>query len=435
MTDAGELHTIVVEDPAPTSTPRRAIFHGWKMVGAGAVIQALQAGLIVQAFGSYAVLLERQFGWSKTTFAIAYSFNRLESGLLGPIQGPALDRLGSRTVMRIGIVLTAVGFVLFSLIDTPIQFVAAFFVVAVGAGLAGFLSITTETVRWFERNRARALALSMAGFGVGGLATPGVVWALDAYGWRPTARASAVLMLLVGFPLTSFFGSRPADHGLHLDGIDPATLPDDRARAEGVSDVHFTLREALRTRAFWMISFGHMSALLVVGSVIAHLSLYLTTEQDMSLQEAGFVGAGLTLSQLVGMLTGGALGDRLSKRLLASGAMLGHMTGLLLLAFASGRVMIWLFVLLHGLSWGLRGPLMGALRADYFGSTSFGQIMGYSSMILMVGIIGGPLMAGLLADATGSYRLGFTILALMAGAGLGFFALATPPGAPDRAKV
>lgn len=180
-----------------------------------------------------------------------------------------------------------------------------------------------------------------------------------------------------------------------------------------------------------MISFGHASALLVVGAVIAHLPLYLTDEQGFGLQEASFVSGALPLLQFMGQIGGGFLGDRVNKRLLASLAMLGHMTGLLLLTYATSRWMIWAFIPLHGLAWGVRGPLMQALRADYFGSTSFGKIMGISSMIVMLGTIIGPMLAGTLADATGSYRTGFTIVALMAGAGLIFFVLASPPTPPD----
>lgn len=413
----------------------RAGFHGWKVVAAGSIIQALHSGLILQAFGNYAVLLERQFGWSKTVISTAYSFNRSESGLLGPIQGWALTRFGSRRVMRVGVVVLVVGFVLFSRIQTPAQFIGAFFVMAIGAGLSGFLTITTETVRWFERSRSKALSFTMLGFAVGGLFTPAVVWALQTFGWRATALGSGVVVGLVAMPLTTVFGHTPLSRGQHVDGIDPAELPPARPRAEGVSDIHFTAREALRTRAFWLLSFGHAAALLVVGSMIAHLSLYLTTEQGFTLQQAGFVGAGLTFFQLVGMLLGGFLGDRVSKRLLCSIAMVGHMVGLLLLTFATSGVLVWVFVVVHGLSWGVRGPLMGGLRADYFGSTAFGQIMGFSSVILMVGIVGGPLLAGVLADVTGSYRAGFTALAVLAGAGLAFFALASPPAPPARTST
>ncbi len=409
---------------------RKPLFHGWKLVGAGAAIQALQSGLMTQAFGNYAVLLERQFGWSKTNFSLAFSLMRAESGLLGPAQGWALSRYGSQPVMRVGVVLMGLGLVGFSQIQSLLHFFAALGLTAVGASLAGFLSITSATVGWFERNRAKALSLSGTGFAIGGIVTPGVVWVLRTIGWRWTAALSGIVVIAVSYPLTSLFGQTPDDRGDHVDGIDPESVVMDKPRAEGVSDLHFSARDALRTRAFWMISLGHATALLVVGAVIAHLALYLTSEQGFDLQEASFVGGAMPLLQFVGQIGGGVLGDRVNKRLLASLAMVGHMIGLLLLTYAISRWMIWLFVPFHGLAWGVRGPLMQALRADYFGATSFAKIMGLSSMIVMLGMMGGPLVAGVLADRTGSYRLGFTILAILAGAGMAFFVLATPPKPP-----
>ncbi|MGH1490527.1 MAG: hypothetical protein ACRBK7_14250, partial [Acidimicrobiales bacterium] len=87
----------------------RKTFHGWKMVGGGAAIQALHSGLLTQAFGSYAVLLERDYGWSKTHFSAAFSLMRAESGLLGPLQGWALDKFGTRLIMRVGVIVMGLG--------------------------------------------------------------------------------------------------------------------------------------------------------------------------------------------------------------------------------------------------------------------------------------------------------------------------------------
>ena len=414
---------------------RRKVFYGWKLVASGAAIQALQSGLLTQAYGNYAVLLERQFGWSKTNFSLAFSLMRAESGLLGPVQGWALERYGTTAVMRVGAVLMALGMIGFSQVQTLWQFFAALGVAAIGASLSGFLSITSATVRWFERHRAKALSLSGTGFAIGGIATPGVVWVLRTFGWQWTAALSGLAIVAVTYPLSAMFGEDPKARGEHVDGIDPEMPADDKPRAEGVSDVHFSARDAVRTRAFWMISLGHGTALLVVGAVIAHLSLYLTSEQGFGLQEASFVGGAMPLMQFVGQIGGGVLGDRVNKRLLASLAMIGHMIGLLLLTYATSRWMIWLFVPFHGLAWGVRGPLMQALRADYFGSTSFAKIMGLSSVIVMMGMMGGPLVAGVLADRTGSYQTGFTVLALLAGAGMIFFVLATPPNQPVRAEM
>ncbi|MEZ5375164.1 MAG: MFS transporter [Acidimicrobiales bacterium] len=420
----------VTTSPSTATTGR--LFHGWRVVGAGAIVQALQAVFFIQGYGQYAVVLERQFGWSKTFISAGYAMNRAESGLLGPLQGWLLGRYGTVAVMRAGVVMMSSGLLALSQIQNKVQFLAALLLTAVGASLSGFLSVTTATVKWFERKRARALSLSGMGFAIGGGFVPLLVFSLERAGWRWTAAGSGLIFFVLGMALMSTFDGTPASRGEFVDGVQPSEATQRSFRAEGVSDVHFTASQALRTRAFWMISLGHASALLVVGAVIAHLSLYLTSEQGYSLQRASFVAGSLPLVQIVGNLLGGVLGDRMNKRILASIAMLGHMVGLLLLAFATHRWMIWLFVPIHGLAWGVRGPLMQALRADYFGSTSFGQIMGFSSLIVMFGTVGGPLVAGILADSTGSYRTGFTILALMAGAGLTFFVLATPPAPPSR---
>jgi MFS family permease len=95
-----------------------------------------------------------------------------------------------------------------------------------------------------------------------------------------------------------------------------------------------------------------------------------------------------------------------------------------LVAFAAG---------LQGLAWGARGPLTQALRADYFGTASFGTIMGFSSLIIMMGMTAGPLVAGVLYDRTGSYTMGFLVLAAAAAAGAVCFLFATKPPPPRRA--
>ncbi len=412
--------------------PRLPGFYGWRIVGAGGVIQMLHSGLLMQAFTNYSVLLREEFGWSATMISAAFSMTRAESGFLGPLQGWAIDRFGPRNVIRVGTVLFAVGFMLFSQIQTPMQFFGFYFLVALGSSLGGFLSITTAIVNWFDAKRSRALAVSQAGFAVGGLLTPLIVFSLTNFGWRETAFASGVIILVVALPLSQFIHHRPEDIGEHIDGIDPALADDAGDHDDRTRRDDFTVREALHTRAFWLISLGHAASLLVVGAVMVHLSLHLTESLDFSLQQASFVGGALPLMQLTGQLLGGVFGDRINKRHLVVGAMGGHMVGLLLLAFATNVWMVWAFVPVHGLAWGLRGPLMQAMRADYFGRTYYGTIMGFSSMIVMLGMIAGPLFAGILRDQTNSYETGFAILAVLAGLGSVFFLFATPPAPPVR---
>jgi MFS family permease len=415
----------------------RLRFYGWRIVGAGAAVQAMQSGLFMQAFGSYSVLLRDQFGWSATTLSLAFAMTRAESGMLGPLQGWMIDRFGPRLIMQVGIVMMGVGFMLFATTNNLPQFFGFYFLMSLGASLGGFLSVTTALVNWFQRYRSRALAISQTGFAIGGSLTPLLVFFLESQGWRATAFVSGLIVLVVGLPLTFVIRHRPGDYDEFPDGIDPATQVGDGYRApEGLTRVDFTARQALRTRAFWMISLGHGSALLVVGALMLHLSLYLTSDAvGMTLQEASFIVGALPLMQLVGQLAGGFYGDTVNKRAIVTLCMVGHAIGLLLLTYEVNTLMIWAFVPFHGLAWGARGPLMQSLRADYFGPTNFGTIMGFSSMIVMLGMISGPLLAGILADHFGNYEVGFTILAVLAGLGSIFFVLATPPAPPGEQTI
>ena len=77
---------------------------------------------------------------------------------------------------------------------------------------------------------------------------------------------------------------------------------------------------------------------------------------------------------------------------------------------------------------------MHALRADYFGRSAIGMILGLSFMIIVIGQVGGPMIAGITADVTGTYTLGFTLLALLACLGSMFFVLAKRPTPPLRSE-
>ena len=393
------------------------------MVGAGFGLELLIGALMFHAYGAYAVLLREEFGWSKTTLAAAFSMARAESGIFGPVQGWLTDRFGPRALIRVGMVIFAVGFVLFSRIDGRVGFFLTFFMMAVGTSLGGYLPISVAIVTWFRRRRSLALSISGMGMALGGLLTPLVVAALARFGWRWTAFASGFVVLAIGLPLSQLMRRPPETYGLTPDG-EPRVVD----RTASASDPRsYTAREAMATRAFWYISLGHAAALLVVSAVMVHMVIHVTERLGYTLQQAGAVVALLTVMQLTGQLTGGWLGDRFSKRWICAGCMLGHATALLVLGLATAFWMVLAFAILHGLSWGMRGPLMAAIRADYFGSGSFGMISGVSSMVIMFGMMLGPLVAGILADRTGSYVPGFSVLAACAALGSLAFVLARRP--------
>ncbi len=385
----------------------------------------------MQSFGAYAVLLQEDFGWSKTLVAGAFALTRVESGILGPFQGWLCDRFGPRVVLHSGTLMFGVGFMLFSQIQSVLAFYLTFALIAVGSSLGGFATLMVSIVNWFDRHRAKAVALSQTGYSLGGLCVPIVVFALEGFGWRTTAFASGIVVICVGLPLAQIVRHRPESYGQIPDGAVPS-LTKTGVVAESSLAIDFSPTQAIRTRAFWLTSIGHALALLTVSAVMVHLFTHLTINLDYSFRQAGFVIALMTGCQMVGQLLGGYLGDRFDKRRLCSLCMLGHASGLALVAYAQSPLMVIGFALLHGLGWGTRGPLMVALRADYFGAKSFGTIMGISSLIVMIGMSSGAIIAGILADIFGDFKMAFTLFAVSSVVGSACFFFAKRPAHPDH---
>ena len=412
------------------------IFYGWRIVGAACGIQFLLGALLLQSFGLYIAVLSEEMGWSKTTLGGAAALQSAESAIIGPLLGWLMDRLGPQSIIRWGIVIFSAGLLLLSQVESVSSFYVSAVLLAVGASLAGYFPLSVAIVHWFEKHRARALSFMSLGLAMGGLVVPVVAWSMQQWGWRATAAATSLIAFAVGLPLARMIRRRPEDHGEYVDGIrpeDPAAqdaAAGSTAPAPASAPAGFTLREAMATRAFWLLAAGHGLALLVVTAVNVHAITHMKEGLGYSMATAGWVIMMMTFSQLVGVLLGAGLGDRFEKRKVAALCMLSHALGLLFLTYSTHLAELIAFSVFHGVAWGLRGPFMQALRADYFGRQAIGAIMGISAALIAVGQIAGPMVAGVLADLTGDYRLGFTALALTAALGSVSFMMAVKPEHP-----
>jgi MFS family permease len=422
--------------PNPLMQRSRRPFFGWWVSTTAATMFAIQSAAWGATFGAYLLQFQDDFGWSKLAISTAYSVSHVVSGMIAPGQGWMIDRFGSRFVMRVGVLMLGVGFILLSQVNSLWLFYAIVLMIGLGVNLAGFITLNTAVANWFIRKRALALGISSTGIGIGGLLAPLITWSLVNHGWRPTAFWTGIAVMLIAFPLSNLLRQRPQDHGMLPDGARPG--PDGEAPRplpKSVTTVDFTVREALRDRSFWLVSVGHGMALVSVFAVMVHLVPLLVEAHDWSETSAQAMFAVVSTSMLVGQIAGGFLGDRYNKARISAACMVGHCVALVMMAFADSGIIIAAAATIHGLSWGVRGPLMMAIRADYYGMRNFGTIMGISSAIIMVGPLLGPALAGGLNDHFGGYAEAFTLVGVMTGLSTMFFLLARKPPVPYRARV
>ena len=429
--------------PARIRRRTNHIFYGWWIVLASGVFQGQSAALYLQSFGAYIVKLENEFGWSRTALSGAFSVANLIGGGLSPLQGLLIDRIGTRNVMRIGLVLFGGSLMLFSQVHSLWAFYLATTLMFTGANLTSLLTATVAVARWFIRRRTTAISLSLAGSSIGGLAVPLVALALEAYGWRATAFGSGVLVLVVGLPLAQLFRDAPEPYGLLPDGDKPpegttaeAVQRASEQRGRGSRPVQlegFTVSEMLDTRAFWLIGIGQMSAVLGVSVVMIHLVPYLVDELGHSLVLASTMLAISLAAMMSAQVLGGFISDRFNKRFITSITMVGSGAAMVMLGLANATWMIVAFAFLHGVSSGFRLPLILSLRAEYFGRRSIGSVMALGQVFATIAQTIGPIFAGLMVDSLGSYREAFIIVAVViVGLGAVSFAAAAKPAMPTR---
>ena len=342
--------------------------------------------------------------------------------------------------MLIGISMVAVGFVVLSLIQGLLAFYLVYVILlAVGFNTGFFIAAQAAVGNWFIRRRSFALGVLTTAFGFGGaVMVPIIAWLVGEYGWRSAALVLGIGMAIVGLPMAILVRHKPEQYGYLPDGRaePPAQTASagsgDRAQAVSpIDEVDFTIWEALRTSAFWILSLAFGFRTLAISATVIH-QIPLLTDRGFSGTAAAGVLALMSLMSVPGRLIFGFLGDYFDKRILVSIAYLLQGMGLVILLNATQLEHLYLFTLVFGLGWGAPTVLV-ALRGDYFGRRYFATIAGVQQSVVAIGTIIGPVYAGWIFDTTRSYDSAFItfIVAIVIGAVLVLFARRPKP--PTRA--
>lgn len=396
----------------------------------GVLAIMMTGGFFFHGFQFYFEPMRKQFGWSRTVLSGAATLARAESGFLGPFGGWLVQRYGARFVMTIGFILFSLGMIFLGLTRNVQLFYVSFLLLSIGMGLGSWTPSTALITNWFRRNKAKAFGFMMFGMGLGGLlVAPIVAIVINATTWQTTAFISAFIILIVGLPLTRFIKNTPESMNLVPDGMPLRSInKNDKALGKDYfpTEISLTAREAIKTKNFWVLSVGHGIALMTVSGLNIHLVPFLESGKGFST-----LGAAQGLAIMMGAATiaplfGGILGDRYPKKYLASLTMLLHTIAVFLLATSNVTTTIYIALLIQGFAWGVRGPILTAMRGDLFGPKNFPIINGFTQLVTMVPQMLAPLLIGYFAD-NGNYPMGFEIISYCCSVGFVlFFFIQTP---------
>ena len=415
-----------------TVAAQRRLFYGWYIIAAGAGTNFIVLGLVTMSFGVFITPIRDELGWSTAAITLGVSLRSFEQGLLAPITGVMIDRLGPRRMAMTGIVLLTIGLLMFSQARTLEVYYAASLLMALGQSLGSLTPFTAALMFWFVRKRGRAMGLLNTGNGAGFLLVPFVALSITQLGWRETLVIAAVVVLVFGIPLAAVIRDRPEPYGYTPDGDPPQPrAPGSLPEPSGMSAI-----EGLRTPVFYLLSIStaFSGGMIVSWSVhqVPHMEAVGFSRGTAAIILAIYGGFSVALRPIVGWA-----GDRFGRRRLYAIALVAQGAGLAIFAnLTPDRIWLLPFYLalfaFGGSTWIV---LQSTLVADYFGTRRFATLRGLTSALNMPVGVGAPLLAAFVFDQTGSYREIFMIYAAFAASGAILIALIRQPlyGEPQRA--
>lgn len=379
----------------------------------------------INASGVFFVPVVKHFGWSRALFSLLVATAPLAAGVSSPWIGAAMDRFGERRIMLAGAAAVALSYLALSRADSAAAFLAIF--ILLGAGITASTIIPTALVitNWFREQRGLALGIAFAGIPLGGTGiTILASQIVQHYGFRAGYVAMAIPIIVIVIPLLAIFmRTRPS-----------AEMNDRDARAALEDSIPgFEVREAFRTRSFWLIASAEVLFATAGVGLRVHLVPYLTSIGYTPTAAAEIFGAMFVFSA-IGTFAVGSFADRLGGRMTLATIFVIAAGGIAMLLGAAHFAVVCAFVAIFGLVRETGPAVVPIVFGDSLGVRRLGGLLGLGALFNTIGFAAGPVIAGRIFDRTGSYSgalILFTGLALLAALAI----RATLPLAEEQARA
>jgi len=402
------------------------LFYGWRMVAANSALRVLGAGLHSYGFTVFFLPISQDLNLNRTSTSLAFSLARAEGAIEGPVVGHLLDRHGPKPIMLAAVLLMGVGYLLLSQVNSYATFLIVYLGVISLAHVGGFMHAPMVLINtWFIRYRARAITISSAAFGLGGvLLAPVLSVIVQAWGWRWGAAIGGLLFLVIGIPLCLTIRRSPESMGLLPDGDEPAGPEPGKDGAEQTikSEVEVTVAEALRSFAFW----GSVLAAGIRNASYHAISVHfvpLMVWKGFSQPQAALLLSVFAFLGMASTLILGWLADKANKPRMIAFILFAAAGAMFLPIVGSSLWSLCLFTIVFA-AVEATFPLGWAVVGDLFGRKHYAKIRGYMTLFYTWGGVLGPVIAGAIFDRWKTYEpLLWSLVVLFIMGGLFFASL------------
>ncbi len=419
MKSEKKLETWVAATPAVNDffIQRSPVFYGWVIFVVGTL------GIIMTSPGqTYAVSIFiehfiHDLNLSRSLVSTLYTIGTLIGSFALPLVGRQIDRRGPRIMVLIISIAFGLACIFMGFVQNALMLGLGF--VAIRMLGQGSLSLVSQNVinQWWVRRRGMIMGIAGLFAALIGLGFfPNLInWLIPIYGWRTTYMILGGSLLLIMVPFGAlFFRDRPELYGLQPDGMGGkmAAKETNTAVSSTIEEDNWTVKEAVRTVAFWNSSLGIAAiAMLSTGLFFHMISIF--DDNQLSASVAASVYVPIAVTTALVSFGGGFLIDRIAPRYLLAAALFLQAICLWLVQYLTGVEVAFLYGIALGASSGLTRIFSSVIWADYFGRLHLGSITGLSTPISVAASAFGPLLFGVGRDMMGSYNTVLTLSSMV----------------------
>ncbi len=377
-------------------------FHrGWAIAAACFLASSVAVGGSQYSFGHFVEPLENTFGWTRTQIGLSLSLIAFGS-FISPLIGSLIDKQGSRRIMAFSMAVFGISYLVRPFMTELwhwyfLSVVQSFSIVG-----AAMLPPGKLVGLWFPENRGRVIGITAMGNNFGGMVIqPIIAFLVTVYNWKVAYAVVGALGILVS--IYAYLVVKNPDS--ESEGI----LESEKNTANLTG---FTLKEAVRTKTFYAITFAILCGTFTYSSLLPQVSSHLiingVRESTASIAVSLFATCGM-----VGKFVFGNLSDKYGPRMALVLDLCGQAIFASLLVYAGDGLPVWVIVPAMGFFLGAFGALYQLIVIDAFGVKHFGAIMGVIAISNAVPSFLGPIIAGMSFDITGSYAVAFVITSVI----------------------
>ena len=372
--------------------------------------------------GVMIVPIEEDLGWSRTVTSLAISVNLVIYGVTAPFAAALMERFGVRRIAIGALALLSLGTGLTAVMTASWQLVFLWGVlVGLGTGSTALVFGALVANRWFTKRRGLVVGIFGAAWATGQLAfLPLFARIIEHQGWRYASLTVAMLSAALIPVVAIVMRDRPSDVGLAPYGADAMPEVETNTSQSGwraAAGALTILREAARTRAFWLLAITFAICGWTTNGIISSHFVPAMHDHGVTAATAASLLVIVGIFDIVGTVGSGWLTDRFDPRVL-----LGIYYGLRGVALIALPILIGpdiqppllLVMVLFGLDWVATVPPTVTLCREIYGVDRGAIVFGWVFASHMVGAAIAAAVSGWIRVSAGDYATAWWLAGILA---------------------